>query len=121
MAYDEELADRVREQLAPVAEPTEIKMFGGLAFMVNTHMACGVIGDELMVRVGADGQDAALAKGAREMDFTGKTMGGFVIAGPDLIADDADLQQWVMCGVDYARSLPPKNPKAAPSRKPKSR
>ena len=106
MAYDEELAERVREQLAPATESTEIKMFGGLAFMVNTHMACGVMGDELMVRVGADGQVAALAKGAREMDFTGRTMGGFVIAGQGLLGDDAHLQEWVMSGVDYARSLP---------------
>jgi TfoX/Sxy family transcriptional regulator of competence genes len=121
MAYDEELADRVREHLAAVAEPTEIKMFGGLAFMVNTHMACGIIGDELMVRVGADGQDAALANGAREMDFTGKTMGGFVIAGRDLVVDDAHLQKWVMSGVDYARSLPPKKPRPPRRKKPTSR
>ncbi|MEO8105797.1 MAG: TfoX/Sxy family protein [Actinomycetes bacterium] len=111
MAYNEDLAERVREQLAPMAEPTEIKMFGGLAFMVNSHMACGVMGDELMVRVGADGQEAALAKGAREMDFTGKAMRGFVIAGRGLVADDSHLQEWVMSGVDYARSLPPKKPK----------
>jgi TfoX/Sxy family transcriptional regulator of competence genes len=118
MAYDEELAERVREQLAPLAEPVELKMFGGLAFMVNTHMACGIIGDELMVRVGKDGNEAALAAGAREMDFTGKTMAGFVIAGKPLIAADDDLRRWVTTGVDYAKSLPPKKPKPATSRRP---
>jgi TfoX/Sxy family transcriptional regulator of competence genes len=111
MAYDEELAERVREQLAPMAEPVELKMFGGLAFMVNTHMACGIIGDELMVRVGKAGNDAALAAGAREMDFTGKTMAGFVIAGGPLIAADDDLRRWVTAGVNHAMSLPPKKPK----------
>ncbi len=113
MAYDHELAERVREQLAQLAEPVELKMFGGLAFMVNTHMACGIMGDELMIRVGRDGHEAALAAGAREMDFTGKTMAGFVIAGRPLIADDDDLGRWVTSGVDYARSLPPKKPKPA--------
>jgi TfoX/Sxy family transcriptional regulator of competence genes len=117
MAYDEELAERVREQLAPIAEPIEMKMFGGLAFMVNTHMACGIIGDELMVRVGKDGNDAAIAAGAREMDFTGKTMAGFVIAGRPLIAADDDLRRWVTVGVDYAKSLPPKKPKTPKPRK----
>jgi TfoX/Sxy family transcriptional regulator of competence genes len=117
VAYDEELAERVREQLAPLAEPVELKMFGGLAFMVNNHMACGVIGDELMVRVGRDGHEAALAAGAREMDFTGKSMAGFVIAGGPLVADDDDLSRWVTGGVDYARSLPPKKPKPAKPRR----
>ncbi|HUV47384.1 MAG TPA: hypothetical protein VMX11_00280, partial [Actinomycetes bacterium] len=68
-----------------------------------------------------DGQDAALANGAREMDFTGTTMGGFVIAGRDLVVDDAHLQKWVMSGVDYARSLPPKKPRPPRRNKPTSR
>ena len=74
MPYDEGLAERVREQLAPQAPFEERKMFGGLAFMVNTHMACGIVKDDLMVRVGKAGHDAALAAGAGEMSFTGRPM-----------------------------------------------
>ena len=122
MAYDEELADRVREQLAPVAEPTEIKMFGGLAFMVNTHMACGIIGDELMVRVGADGQGRCSRQRRPRDGLHGQDDGRLRDRRPRLgLADDAHLQKWVMSGVDYARSLPPKKPKPPRRKKPTSR
>ena len=86
LAFDEELADRAREVLAELApQAGEVKMFGGLAFMVNTHMACGLIGNDLMVRVGPDAHDDALARGATEMDFTGRTMRGMVVVpGPAL-------------------------------------
>ena len=117
MAYDEVLGERVREYIATRAEPVELKMFGGLAFMVNTHMACGIIGEELMVRVGAEGQDAALARGARPMDFTGKPMRGFVIAQSSLLTTDTALERWVEDGVAYAQSLPPKPPKAKKPRR----
>ena len=65
MAYDEELAERVRKVLGRRRGVREKKMFGGLAFMVNGHMACGVQGDDLMVRVGAEGYEEALKKAAR--------------------------------------------------------
>lgn len=114
MAFDESLAQRTRELLVESIGPgmfVERKMFGGLAFMVNTHMACGLIGDDLMVRVGAAGHDEALARGAQEMDFTGRTMRGMVVVpGPDLVAED-DLRRWVADAVSYARSQPPKAPK----------
>ena len=70
MAYDEDLADRVRELIASLAAVEERKMFGGLAFMVNTHMACGIVKDDPMVRVGKDNHAAALAREAQEMHFT---------------------------------------------------
>ncbi len=77
MAYDEELADRV--SWSATADFVEKKMFGGLAFMVNTHMACGLVGDGLMVRVGSENHEDALARGAVEMDFTGRPMRGMVL------------------------------------------
>ncbi len=109
VAYDEGLAERVREVLSDVAELRERKMFGGLAFMVAGNMAVGIVGDELMVRVGPDAFGECLAlPHAREMDFTGRPMKGFVFVGGDGIAEDEDLLAWVGRGLDHARSLPPK-------------
>lgn len=79
MVFDSQLADRVRSAVAERTDCEEKKMFGGLAFMVNTRMACGIVGDDLMVRVGPDGHDDAKALGATEMDFTGRPMRGMVI------------------------------------------
>jgi len=109
MAYDEKLAERVREVLRRRRGVTEKKMFGGLAFLVKGHMACGVIGDDLMVRVGADAYEAALQKaGARPMDFTGRPMKGMVYVGPRGHRRAPSLRAWVEQGVSYAKSLPPK-------------
>jgi len=109
MAYDEALAERVRSLLAAREGVSERKMFGGLAFMVNRNMACGVLGDELMVRL--DYEDAERALGeehVRPMDFTGKPLRGMVYVATAGIAADADLGSWVDAGADYAASLPPK-------------
>jgi TfoX/Sxy family transcriptional regulator of competence genes len=109
MAYDENLAGRVRVLLAEQAELTERKMFGGLAFMVRGNMCCGVAGDELMVRVGPEQYAAALAQPhAREMDFTGRSMTGMVMVAAEGLAIDESLEQWVRQGVTFASSLPPK-------------
>ncbi|MEG3616568.1 MULTISPECIES: TfoX/Sxy family protein [Isoptericola] len=108
MAYDEELADRVRESLSPRDGLTERKMFGGIAFMLSGNMAAGVLRDELMVRVGPDGYDAALADGAAPMTMGERTMGGFVTVGADQVADPATLDAWVARGADHAAALPPK-------------
>ena len=110
MAFDEDLADRVREALvARDVEPVERKMFGGLAFMVAGHMTVGVLGDELMVRVGKDGHADALAQPhAREMDFTGNPMVGMVYVAREGIAADADLRAWVLRGLDFTSRLDPK-------------
>ncbi len=88
-------------------------MFGGLAFMVNTHMACGLVGGDLMVRVGADNHDDALSRGASEMDFTGRPMRGMVIVPGARLTTDASLDDWVERAVSYAQSEPPKSPKKA--------
>lgn len=118
MAYDEDLANRVRELLGERVDHTEIAMFGGLAFMVNTHMACGAMGSDLLVRVGKAGYEAAVARGAREFDFTGRPMRSMVVVPADVIEDDAALGSWVDTAVEFARSEPPKPPKAAKPRAP---
>jgi hypothetical protein len=108
VAYDEDLADRVRSVL-PAAEPvTERQMFGGLAFMLGGHMFCGVVKDTLMVRLGPDGADRALDQPhVRPMDFTGRPMKGMVFVGPGGLRG-ATLRHWVDTAAQYARNLPPK-------------
>src|SRR5687768_1298176 len=96
MAYDEGLAERIREGLGPREGLTEKKMFGGIAFMLNGNMICGIVKDELMVRVGPDGHDAALEKsGARPMDFAGRPMRGMVYVEPAAIAKAEALGAWL--------------------------
>lgn len=109
MAYDETLADRVRDVLAPRADVGERKMFGGIAFMVGGNMAVGVLGEELMVRLDPDDAEQALAESnTRPMDFTGKPMKGMLFVEPAGTEADADLAGWVEAGADHAASLPPK-------------
>ena len=109
MAFDEGLAERLRVLLAGEAGVREVRMFGGLCFMVGGNMACGIVGDELMVRVGAEAWPDVLGEpGVREMDFTGRPMKGMVYVGVEGLADDADLAGWVGRGVRFARSLPRK-------------
>lgn len=109
MAYDEAVADRIRKLLANQKSLGERKMFGGLAFMVNGHMAVGVNAGNLMVRVGPDAHAGALAQPhARPMDFTGRPMKGFVFVDPPGYADDKALATWVDRGVVFVTSLPPK-------------
>ena len=109
MAFDEQLAERVRDEIGSDPSVGERKMFGGLAFMINGNMACGVMGDGLMVRVGPDAYEAALAKpAASEMDFTGRPMRGMVTVSSAGIAEPEGLAEWVEAGTDFAGSLPPK-------------
>ena len=99
MPYDEALAERVREVLRRRRGVSERKMFGGLAFMVNGHMACGVQGD----------YEAALKKpGARPMDFTGRPLRGMVYVNSRGHRRAPSLRAWVEKGLSYVRSLPPK-------------
>ena len=109
MAFDEGLGERVRTLFDGAPDVTERRMFGGLAFMVAGNMACGIIGDDLLVRVGRADHDAVLAlPHARQMDVTGRPMRGFVVVDAEGIAEDDDLADWVDRGVDVARALPPK-------------
>jgi len=96
MAYDEGLAQRIRSALRGRDDVVEKQMFGGLTFMIAGRMACGVIHDELMVRVGPDGHDAAVTEpGVRPMDFTGWPMRGMVYVASAAVATDDDLRRWV--------------------------
>lgn len=109
MAYDETLADRVRETLASRSDLAERKMFGGIAFMLGGNMAVGVIGDDLMVRLDpADAEKALAEPHARPMDFTGKPSRGMIYVDPGGTEADADLASWVEAGAALAESLPPK-------------
>lgn len=109
MAYDEGLATRVRDVLGEQPGLAEKKMFGGLAFLVYGNMACGVRGDDLMVRVAADAADAALDEpGVRASDMGGRPMKGWLLVGADGYVEDDDLRRWVDRGLAYANSLPPK-------------
>lgn len=108
MAFDETLADRLRAATNGTRDVAEKRMFGGLALMVNGHMCCGVVGNEIIVRVGQEAHAAALARpGAREMDFTGRPMAGWVMVGPAGLKGRA-LAGWVRRGLDYVSTLPPK-------------
>ncbi|WP_226645438.1 TfoX/Sxy family protein [Microbulbifer variabilis] len=107
MAYNETLAEKVRNLLQGSQGLSEKQMFGGLAFMLNGNMACGVVGEELMVRVGPDNyQDALAERYTRPMDFTGRPLKGMVYVEEDAV--EQDLDQWVNRGVEFAGSLPPK-------------
>ncbi len=109
MAFDDGLAERIRTHLRDDPAITERKMFGGLCFLADGNMCCGIVGPDLMVRVGVDAYDAALSEpDAREMTFTGRPMRGMVYVGPEGVAEDADLGRWLDRGLEFARSRPPK-------------
>lgn len=83
--------------------------FGGLAFVINGHMCCGIVGNDLVVRVGADDHEDALSDhGARPMDFTARSMKGFVYVGPAGYRSAADLSRWIRRGVTFVLALPPR-------------
>jgi hypothetical protein len=109
LAYDEELAHRIRAQLASEAAVSEKAMFGGLAFLVAGNMAVGITStDELMVRVGPDSDDALDDPHVRPFDMSGRPMRGWIIVAPGGFATDPALGAWVGRGTAFARSLPPK-------------
>ncbi len=109
MAYDEQLAERVRDVLAVREGLSERKMFGGIAWMVSGNMACGILDEELIVRLAPDEAEQALAEEhTREFDFTGRPARGMVVVEPPALADPADLAGWVEAGVGFASSLPAK-------------
>ena len=109
MAFDETVAERVREALAEAPDVVEKRMFGGIAFMVRGNMCCGVIGDRLMLRVGPKEYVAALSRPhSKPMDFTGKPMKGLVYVDPAGFASPRDLRTWIERAMAFALSLPAK-------------
>ena len=109
MAYDEALAQRVRELLGPMDQVTERKMFGGLAFMLNGNMCCCVDRNNLVVRTGPEQYETALERpGARLFDLTGRPMRGFVYVDQAILEADENLREWVGLAVEFAGSLTPK-------------
>ena len=109
MAYDEKLATRIRAELTGHRGVAEKKMFGGLAFIFDGNVCCGIVGEDLMVRVGADDTDAALAKPhTRLFEMSGRSMTGWVIVDVGAVKTKRRLGPWVRRGVAFASSLPPK-------------
>jgi hypothetical protein len=110
VAYDEELADRIRERVASEDGLTEKRMFGGLAFLVNGNMAVSASGQGgLLLRVDpAQTDELVRAPNARRFEMRGREMDGWLRIDPAGLGTDAELARWVDIGVGYARSLPPK-------------
>ena len=110
MAYDEELAGRIRELIGGEANVTEQKMFGGLAFLIGGHMAIGASGQGgVLVRVDPAESDALVARtDARPMEMRGREMRGWLRVDADDVRTKRQLAKWVEVGAAYARSLPAK-------------
>jgi TfoX/Sxy family transcriptional regulator of competence genes len=109
MSYDEKTAGRVREILGRRADVVERRMFGGLCFMANGAMCCGLSGETLMVRIGPEQHEEALAQPhARPMDFTGKPMKGFVYVDAPGISTAAALTKWIDRSLAFVSTVPKK-------------
>jgi len=109
VAYDQELAARVREILDEHQKVDERKMFGGLTFMVKGDMCCGVLNDDLVLRL-EPGKAAEVLKNkhVRPMDFTGRPMKGFVVVGSMGVRTEAMLRRHIQSALDFVETLPPK-------------
>ena len=111
MGYPEAFAERVRDIIGGRSGVSEKKMFGGIGWMINGNMACGVMSTgELLVRLGREESEEVVRSepAARLMEQGGRTMRGFVMVDADAVSDDAELARWVDCGADHAATLPPK-------------
>lgn len=109
MGFDDDLARKVRELLAGRDGLSERKMFGGIAFLVNGNMACGVLNDDLIVRLEHEEAERALGEPhTRAFDVNGRPMRGFLFVAPDGIEADDQLARWVDSGANHAASLEPK-------------
>lgn len=109
----EELLDRIRVYLDDRPNIREQRMFGGVAFMLNGNMLCGITkGGQLMARVGKELEaEARQLPGAADMDFTGKKMGGMLFVDGDGTEDDESLESWITICERFVSTLPPKAPK----------
>ncbi|MBT3189021.1 MAG: TfoX/Sxy family protein [Anaerolineae bacterium] len=108
MAYDKELAERISATFGTVPI-VEKKMFGGIGYLLHGHMACGVLDNALIVRVGKEDYGEALTRPhTRVFDTTGRVMNGWVMVNPAGTADEDDLSAWVEQGIKFVLTLPPK-------------
>jgi len=119
MAFDQGLAERIRGVLqGHQVSFAEIRMFGGLAFMVRGHMTVGIMKDDLMVRIGPDSHAQTLAEPhVRKMEFTGRPMKGIVLISAEGTDREADLERWIERALAFTASLPAKEPERAPLRR----
>jgi TfoX/Sxy family transcriptional regulator of competence genes len=109
MAYSEELAERVRADLRGRVTVDERRMFGGLAYMLDGHMFAGVLGDQLIVRLGAERGARALERPhTAPMDFTGRPLKAFVYVASVGLESAGELRRWLDEAIEFVRSLPPK-------------
>ncbi len=109
MAYDELAAQRVRAALEARPGLSERKMFGGLAFLLNGNMCCGVVKQDLVLRLGKEGAEEALRQPhTRPMDFTGRPMASMLYLSPEGYASEADLHSWLERAVAFCKTLPAK-------------
>jgi len=109
MAYDATLAKRIQAALSGVPGLAEKKMFGGVGYLIYGNMACGVHGDDLIVRLGLERYQQGLAQpNTRVFDMTGRPMHGWIIVTPAGISSEADLKHWITQGVKFAQTLPAK-------------
>ena len=122
MVYSEELAGRLRERLGSVNRVTEREMFGGVSFMVAGNMCCGVLGDDLVVRIDPTlHHDALTRPNVSEFVMGGRSSRGMIRVGPAGVADDDELALWVRLGIAHATSLPPKKAGAKKKAAPKAK
>ncbi|MFC1524128.1 TfoX/Sxy family protein [Thermodesulfobacteriota bacterium] len=116
MAYDKGLAQRVREILEDQDGYVEKTMFGGVCFLLHGNMACGILNDDIIVRVGPENYESCLQQPyTRKFDITGRPMKGWVMVDPEGHESDEDLSLWLGKGVTFALSLPPNNQASARS------
>jgi TfoX/Sxy family transcriptional regulator of competence genes len=116
MALDEDLAERMRVALAGTGAVREVRMFGGLCFMLNGNMVAGTSKRGLLVRVGKDQQSNALARpGAKRMEMTGRPMEGYIFVDP-APREERELRDWLALAVAFVNTLPPKASKSKPRR-----
>lgn len=109
MAFDEKLAERIRRSLGKRKGLTERKMFGGIAFLLNGNMCCGVHGTEMIVRLAPEATDEALRDHhTRLFDLTGRPMQGWILVAPAGLTTQIQLGKWVGIAAKYAGSLPVK-------------
>lgn len=109
MAFDEKLAERIRKRLGKRKGLTEKKMFGGIAFLLNGNMCCGVHKGDIIVRLEPKETEKALSQShARAFDLTGRPMKGWLLVAGEGVVTDAALGKWIDVATSYAGSLPAK-------------